>query len=97
VSFDGRLRDVILASGTAAFSSDDITIDGALTAGGDHDPNGSQNAIGAQFRVWRSRGLIEPTGEYVRSRAPHRKGGAIGTWRATPKGVAWAAGSDRLL
>jgi hypothetical protein len=95
VSFDGRLRELILEG--VEFTADDLTANGLYTANGDHAPNGSQNAIGSAFRRWHAQLLIEPTGQVVASRAPHRKGGMIRVWRPTEQGRAWAAGSDRLL
>lgn len=95
MSFEGRLRDLILSG--RPFTADDLTGNGSLTVAGNHDPNGSQNAIGAAIRTWHAQGLIEPTGDVVASKARHRKSGMIRVWRGTGQGEAWATASDRLL
>lgn len=62
------------------FTADDITADGKITMMGEHDPNGTQNGIGSLFREYAAKGLIRSTDRLVKSRAPHRKGGAIRVW-----------------
>lgn len=80
---------VLLAAGLR-FSADDVTADGAVALDGAHTPNGRQSGIGSMFRMLHRRGLIEQTGEIVRSRAPHRKGGMIQVWMPTGAGQQWA-------
>ena len=72
------------------FTADDLTDSGRLTIDETHGPNGKQSAIGAIFSRARKDGLIVPTGEFVSSRAPRRKGGAIRVWRGTEAGHSWA-------
>lgn len=67
------------------FTADDLTVAGAYAVDADHSPNGAQSAIGAAIREAHRKGWIYPTGATVRSRAPHRKGGLIRVWRATPR------------
>lgn len=88
MTLEDRLVDVILTG--APFTADDVTDAGRLAVDADHAPNGAQSAIGAQFNRWHRQGLIEPTGQVVRSAAPHRKGGAIRVWVATDRGHHWA-------
>lgn len=49
----------------------------------DGTPNGANNAIGSLFREASAAGLIEPTGRYVKSRSPRRKGGVVQIWERT--------------
>jgi hypothetical protein len=86
--FDRRLARLILAART--FTADDVTNNGTIALDNDHAPMGKQAGIGAVFNQWQRRGLIVPTGEVVRSQAPHRKGGAIRVWHGTEAGVLWA-------
>jgi hypothetical protein len=86
--FDRRLARLILVGRT--FTADDITANGSIALDPDHESNGKQSSIGAMFNQWQRRGLIVPTGEVVRSAAPHRKGGAIRVWHGTEAGVLWA-------
>jgi hypothetical protein len=83
-----RAARVILTGGT--FTADDITAHGLIAIDTHHTPNGKQNGVGALFNQLARRGLIDFTGQVVRSDAPHRKGGAIRVWRATEAGVLWA-------
>ena len=83
-----RLARAIRAGGT--FTADDVTGAGVFAVDAGHGANGAQSAIGAVFRWAVSRGLIEATGDVVRSEARHRKGGAIRVWAGTPKGRVWA-------
>jgi hypothetical protein len=61
-----------------------VALDGA------HAPNGKQNGIGSYVNAASRRGLIRWSGTVVRSRAPHRKGGAIRVWSGTNVGRRWA-------
>jgi hypothetical protein len=83
-----RLARLILAG--RPFTADDVTDDGALALDAAHRPNARQNGIGTLFNQAARRGLIWFTGQVVRSRAPHRKGGAIRVWDGTEAGVLWA-------
>ena len=87
-----RLATVIVAQET--FSADDVTNNGAITAAGNHEANATQNSIGSLFQSAARSGWISFTGRVVRSRAPHRKGGADRVWQRTVDGVEWA--EDRL-
>lgn len=81
-----RLASLLLAGRT--FTADDVTDNG--TVGFGHAPNAAPNAIGAMFNQASRRGLIDFTGEVVRSNAPHRKGGCIRVWHGTEAGRLWA-------
>lgn len=83
-----RLARLLLAGRT--FTADDVTADGVLALDPDHAANGKQNAIGSMFNQASRRGLIDFTGDVVRSVAPHRKGGGIRVWRGTEAGALWA-------
>jgi hypothetical protein len=83
-----RIAHLILSG--VRFTADDVTADGALALDGGHTPNGAQSGIGSMFTQLARRGLIETTNEVVRSRAPHRKGGAIRVWLGTEAGHLWA-------
>lgn len=83
-----RLARLLLAGGT--FTADDVTGDGNVALDTSHAPNAKQNGIGTLFNQASRRGLIDFTGNVVRSNAPHRKGGAIRVWRGTEAGVLWA-------
>lgn len=48
----------------------------------DHQANGANNVIGADFRKAHKLGLIVPVG-YTQSKEPKRKGGMIRQWRGT--------------
>lgn len=93
-----RLATVIVAG--APFDADDVTGAGAVALDASHGPNAVQNGIGSLFNSAAKRGHIVFTGEVRRSRAPHRKGGAIRVWAPTPAGVRWARsvlGDDSLF
>jgi len=77
------------------FSSDDLTSSGAVTLDASHEPNSRNNGIGGMFSSASRDGHIVPVG-VVKSKAPHRKGGMIRTWKATPSGVAWAGRTLRV-
>jgi hypothetical protein len=85
-----RLAHTILAAGDMPFTADDVTGNGSVAIDPDHAPNAAQNGIGSFFRRMAARRLIEPTGQVVRSAAPHRKGGAIRVWHGTTAGRLWA-------
>lgn len=51
----------------------------------EHEPNAGNNAIGKIFADAHGAGLIEKTGQDVRSNAPRRKGGTDKMWRRTAK------------
>jgi hypothetical protein len=85
---DRRLARLILAG--RSFTADDVTNNGTIALDNDHGANSKQSGIGALFNQWARRGLIDPTGEVVRSASPHRKGGAIRVWHGTEAGVLWA-------
>ena len=79
-----------LISAGVRFTADDLTADGHVTLDQTHTPNARQNGIGALFNQAARRGLIEWTGNVVRSRAPHRKGGMNREWLGTEAGQLWA-------
>jgi hypothetical protein len=79
-----------LAETGEPFTSDDL-LARAGVPDPDHQPNASMNQVGALFREAAQQGLIETDGRVVKSRQPHRKGGAVRVWR----GVTSAQG--RLL
>lgn len=83
-----RLAWLIITS--AHFTADDLTDDGAYALDADHGANGAQSGIGAFVNRASRRRLIEWTGAVVRSKAPHRKGGAIRVWCGTTVGKSWA-------
>lgn len=88
---DRRLAWLILDRRT--FTADDLTDGGDFTLdGGGHGVNGRQNGIGAFVQQASRRRLIEWTGAVVRSKSPHRKGGAIRVWSGTTVGRSWARG-----
>ena len=87
-ALERRMAHVILSG--VRFTADDVTADGLLTLDQGHQPNGPQSGIGSMFNQLARRGLIETTNEVVRSRAPHRKGGAIRVWLGTEAGHLWA-------
>lgn len=87
-AFDVRLAELLREA--RSFTADDLTDEGDLALDPSHAPNGRQNGIGSFVRSARSRGLIEPTGAVVKSRAPRRKGGVIRVWRPTLAGIEWA-------
>ena len=72
------------------FSADDITNDGDWALDPAHGANGRQSAISTTFQGLSKQGNIVWTGEVVKSRSPHRRGGIIRVWRLTTKGRAWA-------
>lgn len=84
MSLGDQLKRVLAVADT--FTADDITANGAATPDPAHGANATNNGIGSLFRAAYKRGWIAPTGAYVRSKAPHRKGGAIGVWRVLPLG-----------
>lgn len=87
-ALERRFAHLVLSG--VRFTADDVTADGAIALDSDHAPNGAQSAIGSMFVQLHRRGLIETTNEVVRSRAPHRKGGAIRVWLGTESGHLWA-------
>lgn len=87
MSLEQRLAELVRDGDE--FTSDDVTSDGRYTIDPGHNPNGKQNGIGALMRTWSRRGLIVWTGRVTTSRAPHRKGGMIRVWVATPAGRSW--------
>jgi hypothetical protein len=88
VGLDSRLAELIVSG--RSFTADDVTANGVFTLDPMHSPNGTQSGIGAMFQRASRERLIEWTGEVVKSRAKHRKGGAIRVWRGTEKGARWA-------
>lgn len=88
--YDRRLAWLIIDR--PHFTADDLTDDGDVALDAEHAPNGAQNGIGAYVRSASQRRLIEWTGAVVRSKAPHRKGGAIRVWTGTTTGRRWARG-----
>lgn len=72
------------------FSSDDVTANGSVALDGSHAPNAGQSGIGSMFQAAAKAKRIEFTGEVVRSKAPHRKGGVIRVWVGTEVGQLWA-------
>lgn len=88
--YDRRLAWLLLDR--PHFTADDLTGDGDVALDAEHAPNGAQNGIGAYVNGAARRGLIAWTGAVVRSKAPHRKGGAIRVWHATDAGRLWARG-----
>ena len=80
---------IMLADTGQPFTSDDI-IDRVGPPDPDHTANGANNTVGSIFRQLANDGVIETDGRVVRSRQPHRKGGAIRVWRGT-------TGQGRLL
>ena len=93
-TLEQRLAVLILAG--EPFTADDVTNSGLVTLDPQHSPNAAQNGIGSMFRRASSQGLIEWTGRVVRSRAKHRKGGAIRVWQGTTKGRVWAGGQQTM-
>ena len=87
---DRRLAWLILER--RPFTADDLTDTGSITLDPSHAPNGRQNGIGSYINQASRRGLIAFTGAVVRSKAPHRKGGAIRLWESTDTGRLWARG-----
>ena len=85
-----RLAWLILSQST--FTADDLTDDGQFALDANHEPNGGQSGIGAFINSASRRRLIQWTGAVVRSKAPHRKGGAIRMWAPTDAGRLWARG-----
>jgi hypothetical protein len=63
------------------FTADDLTARVGVPDPA-HKANGRNSAVGALFREYRQRKLIEPIGT-VNSLAPHRHGGLIRVWQAT--------------
>jgi hypothetical protein len=67
-----------------AASGDEFTADDVLDRAGHpddrHEANSANSAIGSLFRRAASEGRIMQAGRTVRSRQPHRKGGAIQVW-----------------
>lgn len=88
MNLERRLAALILTDDP--FTADDITRDGELSLDPTHAPNSRQSGIGAFFQRSSKQGLIVTNGSVVRSKAPHRKGGAVRVWEATPKGRSWA-------
>jgi hypothetical protein len=88
--FDRRLAWLIISR--QHFTADDLTDDGAVTLDAAHGANGAQSGIGAYVNRASRRGLIAWTGAVVKSKAPHRKGGAIRVWHGTDRGRTWARG-----
>jgi hypothetical protein len=85
-----RLAWLILSQST--FTADDLTDDGQVTIDPGHTANAGQNGIGAFINSAHRRRLIEWTGAVVKSKAPHRKGGAIRMWAGASTGRLWAKG-----
>ena len=73
-----------LADTGAWFSSDDVADRVGLPDSG-HAANGRNSAMGSLFSQAAADGLIESDGRVVRSRQPHRKGGAVRMWRGRPQ------------
>jgi hypothetical protein len=88
--YDRRLAWLIIDR--PHFTADDLTLEGDDPLDAGHAPNAAQNGVGAYINSASRRRLIEFTGHVVRSRAPHRKGGAIRVWRGTDAGRLWARG-----
>lgn len=67
-----------------AASGDEFTADDVLDRAGHpdsrHAANSANSAIGSLFRRAAAQRRIMQTGRTVRSRQPHRKGGAIQVW-----------------
>jgi hypothetical protein len=87
-ALERNLARCILNAGP--FTADDVTSDGVLSLDPAHTPNSRQSGIGSLFNQASRRGLISATGGLARSRAPHRKGGAIRVWIGTEAGRLWA-------
>lgn len=87
-TLEQRLAALILSG--CEFTADDLTNDGRITLDAGHAPNAKQNGIGAFINAMARRGLISFTGRVVKSRAKHRKGGAIRVWFGTEAGRLWA-------
>jgi hypothetical protein len=85
---DVRLAELILDGDP--FTADDVTYNGRFALDQSHSANGAQSGIGAMFQRASRERLIEFTGDVVKSKAKHRKGGVIRVWRGTEKGVRWA-------
>jgi hypothetical protein len=88
--YDRRLAWLIIDR--PHFTADDLTDEGAVTLDAGHGANGANNGIGSYVQGAARRGLIAWTGAVVRSKAPHRKGGAIRVWHGTTAGRLWARG-----
>jgi hypothetical protein len=88
LGFDERLAELILTGDT--FTADDVTYNGRFALDRSHSPNGKQSGIGSMFQQASREHLIEFTGQVTKSKAKHRKGGAIRIWRGTEKGARWA-------
>lgn len=84
-------RLAVLITKDTDFTADDVTLNGSITAAGDHDPNAKQNSIGSLFRTASANRWITATGDTKQSTAPHRKGGLIRVWHGTAHGRVWAA------
>jgi hypothetical protein len=85
-----------LARSGAPFSADDLR-DRVWEPDPDHTPNGANNTIGSIFRQAAAQGLIELTGQVVKSRSPHRKGGMIQLWRGVPPLTLFDVDSPRAV
>jgi hypothetical protein len=86
--YDQRAAELIVDC--PEWTADDLTDDGAVTPDPDHAPNSANNGVGSYINGLSRRGLIAFTGQVVRSRAPHRKGGVIRVWTGTSAGRQWA-------
>jgi hypothetical protein len=75
-----------LAETGEPFTSDDL-MERAGVPDPDHQANGAMNQVGALFREAAGRGLIVSDGRVVKSRQPHRKGGAVRVWRGSETGA----------
>lgn len=71
-----------LASTGGDYTADDL-IDLVGHPDDTHEANGTNSSIGSIFAWGHQQGLAEPTGRYVKSRQPRRKGGVIAVWRGT--------------
>ena len=85
---EARLAEAILDRET--FTADDVTDEGRIALDARHGANARQNGIGSLFNEHARAGHIAFTGRVERSRAPHRKGGAVRVWTATGPGRLWA-------
>ena len=74
-----------------SFSTNELTDDGQIVLDPAHAQSGKQSGIGAFINAMARRGLIEFTGQIVKSTAPHRKSGMVRVWRGTEAGRLWAA------
>lgn len=69
-----------LAARGEPFTSDDL-LERVGAPDDQHTPNGRNSSIGSLFRQAAAEGWIESDGRVVKSRAPHRKSGAVRVWQ----------------